>query len=259
MRPRAHGALRDRVDYRSAHAVIFDSHMHIGSLGAQYGVSLDAAGLVQTMRENGIDAGALFAPDNDAVREVVESVPGVYGLVWANPRTAGAVEQAREYLAHPGFVGIKLHPIRDGFHPNDLAVHPLLELALELDVPVLIHSGHPIFSLPWIIEELVVNFPDAKVILGHMGHGNVVYINASIEVGKRNPNVYLETSGMPMHTKIRDAIDALGPTRVLYGSDMPAYHPQIEIDKVRLSGLSDELVERVLDRNARALFLREDV
>jgi predicted TIM-barrel fold metal-dependent hydrolase len=64
---------------------------------------------------------------------------------------------------------------------------------------------------------------------------------------------------MPMHTKIRDAIDALGPTRVLYGSDMPAYHPQIEIDKVRLSGLSDELVDRVLDRNARALFLREDV
>ena len=31
------------------------------------------------------------------------------------------------------------------------------------------------------------------------------------------------------------------------------------MDKVRLSGLSAELVDRVLDRNARALFLREDV
>jgi predicted TIM-barrel fold metal-dependent hydrolase len=218
--------------------VIFDSHMHLGSLGAQYGVSLDAAGLVSSMRENGIDGGVLFAPENDAVREVVESVDGVHGLVWANPRVPGFLEEARAYLAHPGFVGIKLHPIRDG---------------------VLIHSGHPIFSLPWIIEELTVTFPDAKVILGHMGHGNVVYINSSIEIARRNANIFLETSGMPMPTKIRDAIDALGPTRVLYGSDMPAFHPRSEIDKVRLSGLSDELVDRVLGLNARALFLGEAV
>jgi uncharacterized protein len=238
--------------------VVFDSHMRLGALGAQYGVSLDAAGLATSMRENGIDAGVLFGPDNEAVRDAVDTVPGVYGLVWANPRAPGFVEQAREHLAHPRFVGIKLHPIRDGFHPNDVAVHPLMELAIELDVPVLIHSGHPIFSLPWIIEELVVEFPEAKVVLAHMGHGNVVYINASIEVGKRNPNVYLETAGMPMHTKIRDAIDVLGPTRVLYGSGMPSYHPQVEMGKVRLSGLPDELVDRVLDRNARALFLGED-
>jgi predicted TIM-barrel fold metal-dependent hydrolase len=239
--------------------VTFDAHMHLGPLGAQYGVSLDAAGLVSAMRDSGIEAGALFSQDNEAVRDVVDSVAGVYGLVWANPRAPAFLQQAREYLGHPGFVGIKLHPIRDGFHPNDLAVHPLMELAIELDVPVLIHSGHPIFSLPWIIEELVVGFPEAKVILAHMGHGNVVYINASIDVGRRNPNVYLETAGMPMHTKIRDAIDVLGPTRVLYGSGMPAYHPQVEMDKVRLSGLSDELVDRVLDKNARALFLKEAV
>jgi hypothetical protein len=31
------------------------------------------------------------------------------------------------------------------------------------------------------------------------------------------------------------------------------------MDKVRLSGLSDDLVDRVLDRNARALFLKEAV
>jgi uncharacterized protein len=239
--------------------VIFDSHMHIGSHGAQFGVSLDAEGLVAAMRDNGIAAGALFAPDNESVREVVDSVPGVYGLFWANPRLPGYLEQARSYLAHPGFVGIKLHPLIDGYHPNDRSVHPLIDLAIEHDLPVLIHSGHPVFTLPWIIEELIVNFPDAKVILAHMGHGNVFYINASIEIARRHPGVYLETSGMPMPTKIVDAIEILGPTRVLYGSDMPVYHPQSEIDKVRLSGLSDELVDRVLDRNARALFLGEGV
>jgi predicted TIM-barrel fold metal-dependent hydrolase len=239
--------------------VIFDSHMHIGAHGAEFGVSLDAEGLVAAMRDNGISAGALFAPDNEAVRDVVDSVPGVYGLFWANPRLPGYLEQARSYLEHPEFVGIKLHPLNDGYHPNDQSVHPLMELAIEHDLPVLIHSGHPVFTLPWIIEELIVNFPDAKVILAHMGHGNVFYINASIDIARRHPGVFLETSGMPMPTKIVDAIDALGPTRVLYGSDMPVYHPQSEIDKVRLSGLSDELVDRVLDKNARALFLKEGV
>ena len=43
-----------------------------------------------------------------------------------------------------------------------------------------------------------------------MGHGNVVYINGSIDVALRNPNVYLETSGMPMHTKIREAYERVG-------------------------------------------------
>jgi predicted TIM-barrel fold metal-dependent hydrolase len=86
-----------------------------------------------------------------------------------------------------------------------------------------------------------------------------VYINSSIEVARRNENIYLETSGMPMHTKIRDAIDALGPTRVLFGSAIPAFHPQVEMAKVRLSGLSEDNVERVLGLNARRLLLREDV
>ena len=114
------------------------------------------------MRDNGTDAGALFAQDNEAVRDVVDSVAGVYGLVWANPRAPGYLSRRVRYLGHPGFVGIKLHPIRDGFHPNDLAVHPLMELAIELDVPVLIHSGHPIFSLPWIIEELDRQLPATR-------------------------------------------------------------------------------------------------
>lgn len=37
-----------------------------------------------------------------------------------------------------------------------------------------------------------------------MGHGNGIYIQAAIDLSKKHDNVYLETSGMPMHTKIRE-------------------------------------------------------
>ena len=238
--------------------MIFDSHMHVGSFESMFGVSLDRDGLAALMQEHDIGSGVVFHPDNAYVREVVESSPGLYGLVWANPRLPGYLAEAEEYLDHPKFLGMKLHPLLDGYHPNDPAVHPLIELLLERRLPVLIHCGHPIFTLPWSIEELVVSFPQAKVILGHMGHGNVVYINGAIDVALRNPNVYLETSGMPMHTKIKEAAERVGETRVLFGSDVPFHHPEVEIAKVRLSGLSPDLVERVLSRNARALFFGDE-
>jgi hypothetical protein len=231
--------------------------MHVGDFPL-FNVSLDRDGLETLMREHEIDEGVVFHPDNGYVRDVIESVPGAYGLVWSNPRLPGYLEEALEFLEHPRFLGVKLHPLLDGYHPNDPAVHPLYELAVEHDLPVLIHSGHPIFTLPWSIEEAVVNFPEAKVILGHMGHGNIVYINAAIDVAARNPNVYLETSGMPMHTKIAEAVERVGQSRVLYGSDAPFHHPAVEIAKVRLSGLQSEHVARVLGENARALFLGAD-
>ena len=234
--------------------MIFDSHMHVGSYDELFDVRLDRDGIEQVMRENGITGGVVFCPDNAHVADVIDTIPGLYGLVWSNPRAPGYLEVAREYLDHPKFLGMKLHPLIDGYHPNSKGVHPLIELLLERDLPVLIHSGHPIFTLPWSIEELIVSFPEAKVILGHMGHGNVVYINAAIDVAMRHPNVYLETSGMPMHTKIKEGIERVGETRVLFGSDVPFHHAKVEIDKVRLSGLSPELVDRVLSKNGRLLF-----
>jgi predicted TIM-barrel fold metal-dependent hydrolase len=223
-----------------------------------FGVSLDRDGIAELMREHEISAGVVFHPDNAYVRDVVESLPGLYALVWANPRLPGYLDEAREFLAHPKFLGMKLHPLLDGYHPNDPLVHPLVELLLERDLPVLIHCGHPIFTLPWSIEELAVEFPEAKIILGHMGHGNVVYINGAIAVALRNRNVYLETSGMPMHTKIKEAVERVGERRVLFGSDVPFHHPEVEIAKVRLSGLAPELVERVLSANGRSLFFGDE-
>jgi uncharacterized protein len=233
--------------------MIFDSHMHVGDFPL-FNVSLDRDGLEQVMRENDIEGGVVFHPDNAYVQKVVESVMGSFGLVWANPRMPDYLEQVRYFLDDDAFLGVKLHPLLDGYHPNDPAVHPLMEMLIERDRPVLIHSGHPIFTLPWSIEELIVNFPEAKVILGHMGHGNIIYINAAIDVAARHPNVYLETSGMPMHTKIAEAVQRVGKERVLYGSDVPFHHPAVEISKVRVSGLSNDLVERVLGQNARELF-----
>lgn len=239
--------------------MIVDSHMHVGDF-PMFNVSMSRDGLVSEMRDNDIATGFVFHPHNGMVRELIGRTPGIYGLVWANPRDPDVVTQTAGLLDEPGskFRGVKLHPLLDGYHPDDPAVHPIIELLIERRLPALIHCGHPIFTLPWSIEELIRRYPQARIILGHMGHGNIVYINAAIDVAERNPNVYLETSGMPMHSKIREAVERVGPDRVLYGSDTPFHHPSVELAKVRVSGLSTDLTERVLGENGRRLFFGED-
>jgi predicted TIM-barrel fold metal-dependent hydrolase len=240
--------------------VIFDSHMHVGEF-PMFNVAMDRSGLLTEMRANGVSSGVVFHPDNELVRAIISETPGVYGLVWANPRQADAVSETRRLLDGPGsrFRGVKMHPLLDGYHPDDPAVHPIIELLIERGLPALVHCGHPIFTLPWSIEELIRRYPAARIILGHMGHGNIIYINAAIDVAARNDNVYLETSGMPMHSKIREAVERVGPDRVLYGSDTPFHHPSVELTKVRVSGLATDLTERVLGENGRRLFFGEAV
>jgi predicted TIM-barrel fold metal-dependent hydrolase len=240
-----------------APAVVVDAHMHVGEFPL-FDVRMDGPTLRAMFDHYGIAAGMVFHPDNQYVREVVEAVDDAWGLVWANPHREGFLEEALELFEHPKFLGVKMHPLLDAYHPNDPMVHPLVEALVERDMPALIHCGHPIFTLPWSIEELAVSFPAAKIILGHMGHGNIVYINGAIDVAERNPNVYLETSGMPMHTKIAEAVRRVGEDRVLFGSDAPFHEVGVEVRKVQVSGLSDELVGRVLEKNARKLFFGDE-
>jgi uncharacterized protein len=240
-----------------APAAIVDAHMHVGEFPL-FDVRMDGTQLAATFDHYAIDAGMVFHPDNQYVREVVEAVEGAYGLVWANPHREGFVEEALELFEHPRFLGVKLHPLLDAYHPNDPAIHPLVEALIERDMPALIHCGHPIFTLPWSIEELAVEYPAAKLILGHMGHGNIIYINGAIDVAERNANVYLETSGMPMHTKIAEAVRRVGPDKVMFGSDAPFHEIGVEVRKVQVSGLSPELVDRVLQKSARKLFFGDE-
>jgi predicted TIM-barrel fold metal-dependent hydrolase len=132
-------------------------------------------------------------------------------------------------------------------------VLPILELARELKIPVLFHTGHPPFSLPWQIGEVAEVFPDIPIVMGHMGHGHGCYIHGTIMTAKKFPNLYLETSGMPMHTKIREAVEQIGPDRVMYGSDVPFHHHSVEMQKVRVSGLGQEALQKVFYGSAAKL------
>jgi hypothetical protein len=234
---------------------VIDAHAHVGEFGGWANVRITSEEMIADMETFNISKTVVCMIPNGIVREAVQRYPDqLIGFVWVNPHEGQkAVDEVKRAINNWGFQGIKLHPLFHAFIPSDGVVLPIMELAREFKIPVFFHTGHPPFSLPWQIGEVAEIFPDVPIIMGHMGHGHGCYIQGTIMTAKKYPNLYLETSGMPMHTKIREAVEELGPGRVMYGSDAPFHHHSVEMQRVKVSGLDEEGLRDVFYNNAAKL------
>lgn len=233
---------------------VVDAHVHLGEFPL-FGASLDVAGLLRIMDEYGIERSVVSALQNTLTLEAVRRYPErISGLVRVDPFDDEAGELIDKAMGDWGFKGVKMNPLFDNFLPDSEIVDPVMEAAGRHHVPVLIHCGHPPWSLPWSFERLADRFPDVKIVMAHMGHGHIVYINGALDVAEDHGNIAVDTAGMTMHSKISEAVDRLGEDRVMYGSDMPLGHPAWEIPKVKISGLSEGHLRRVLHDNAMGVY-----
>jgi predicted TIM-barrel fold metal-dependent hydrolase len=89
--------------------------------------------------------------------------------------------------------------------------------------------------------------PEATIILGHSG--GYFHTKDAIRVAERHPNILLETSAMPYPQLIKEAVERVGASRVLFASDGPGCAPAIEVQKVRMAGLSPEEQEALFCQN----------
>lgn len=235
---------------------VIDAHAHVGTFGSWANVSSSAGELLGKMDEAGVESAVVFGLDNLLVRAAVLKQPKrLVGYVWPNPHDEGALALVKESVEKWGFRGIKLHPLVHAFLPTDAEVLPMVEYARKHRIPVAVHSGHPPFSLPWSIGELAELFPEVRIVMLHMGHAHGVYIKAAIDTAKRYDNIVLETSGVSMHSKIKEAVERVGEERVVFGSDYPFHDYSVELQKVRVAGLTESQRELVLYRNAKELLL----
>lgn len=234
-----------------------DAHSHIGDFGGWAGVAFTKDRLIEQMKEYDIEktflTGASFQ-GNDMVVDAFQSYPDkIVPFVWINPALDDTEKKLDKYINQEGFAGIKMQPLFDSFVADDPVVYPVMDFAREYDVPVFIHCGHPPYSLPWSIALLAEKYPDVRVTMIHMGHGHGVYIDASIKMAKRYSNLYLEMSGMPMGSKIKEAYETVGKDRIMFGIDAPFHHPTVEIQKVISCGLDEKAQEDVFYNNAKNL------
>ena len=232
-----------------------DAHAHVGYFGGWADVGQTADEMPQSMREHDIIRSIISIRLRK--RPFVSLLIPLPRLPRMNPYDGDSVvAEFRRLVNESGFCGLKLHPLFNAYTANDAVVYPLMDCTLELALPVFIHCGHPPFSLPWSIAQLAEQYPGVRIVMVHMGHGHGVYIQASIDMARKYPNLYLENSGMPMHTKIREAYERVGSDRIFWGSDAPFHHYAVEILRTRVSGLTECQLEDVFRNNIARLMGR---
>lgn len=130
--------------------------------------------------------------------------------------------------ANAGFCGVgELSPHSQGFAGDDARVGEMLRLAGELKLPVNLHVTDPASRRydGWVSTPLedftrwAREFPRTRFVLAHWG-GGLAFDSASRALA----NVWFDTAASPLlydATAWTRALAAVGPERLLFGSDYP--------------------------------------
>ena len=205
---------------------------------------------------------------NDYISEIVTSYPGRFiGFAAIDPwQGKASVEELERAVKDLSLRGLKLHPVQQAFHPNDEKFYPLYEKAMELNIPVLFHSGMAAsgsgmaggggmklkYSAPIPgMDDVAADFPHLTVIMAHPGWP---WIEEQIAVALHNPNVYLDLSGwLPRYIpkQLLDEANTRLQDKVLFGSDYPFITPDKWLKDWEQIPIKDEIQPKILLENAK--------
>ena len=193
---------------------------------------------------------------NDFTINAIRQYPGYFsGFCFLNPDNAPdfIVSEIERCIRVEKFKGIKLEVSVNCRSPK---LDIIMEKAKELNCPVLHHTWYKSTaktdceSEPSDIVYLAKRHPDVKIIMAHLsgcGFRGVLDI-------KPFKNVYVDTSGsQPVAGMLEYAIEKLGASRILYGSDVPCRDFYCQMGRIMGANISPADKENILFKNAAEL------
>jgi hypothetical protein len=200
-----------------------------------------------------------FRECNQWTAEGMRRFPGrVLGYCYVNPGYGReSLEEIRRYVGDRGFIGIKLY---NEYTCTEPVVFPVVELAIELGVPILHHASHshyfvedqPRLTDGGHLAELARRYPEAMLICAHIsGGGDWEW---TVKAARHAPNLMLDTSGSVTDADTVDmAAAVVGVDRLVFGCDSSM---TAGIGKIRGADLSAQDKERILGGNMMRLLGR---
>jgi hypothetical protein len=186
-------------------------------------------------------------PDNRALFETAGSERRAIRCCQVNPHDASALDDIRQSATEWGMRVLKIMPAIYHLQLLSPLASKLMTLARDLGMVVNIHSGSEI-SHPLAIGALCRRFPDVTVLMDHMGYRE--WTSDAIEAARDNPNLFLGTTIAAFETStIARAIDALGPERVVYGSNWPVVDSDLAVEAIRRAKFGHPAEELILGGN----------
>ncbi|MBU0493780.1 MAG: amidohydrolase family protein [Chloroflexi bacterium] len=276
--------------------MIVDMHVHLfptQEVGKQivteiqetYGAGYHSYGTpdeyLADMARAGIDYGVMvsFAPDHQlkntnfwttAITRPKKSGPAAYPMlipfVSVSPTMKGRTPvEELEFRLKWGMRGVKIHPIAQGFAPDDERMWPVYQWLVARNLPILTHSGINVveneqtdLARPRRWLPALKDFPSLRLILAHMGGG---FWDEAIDIVRTYPQVMLDTAIALTAVELRnknwlddtgavEMIRAVGADHVLFGSDYPWIDPAGDVARIRSLPLTDGEIRLILGENA---------
>ncbi len=208
--------------------------------------------------------------------------PRIRAYFGIDPNRKDGVALFERAVREWGMKGLKLDPA-SGYYPNEKIVYPYYEKAVELGVPVLVHTGATIPPFrnkhcdPIYLDDVTLDFPDLTIIAAHVSFGWWQQLCFMIS---RKVNLFTDISGwQPIAFRnyelfcryLRDMLDIAGVDHFVFATDGPAFRlydmRNKEYVKI-IRGLPEkapagirfapEEVEKILYKNALRIMKVED-
>lgn len=284
-----------------------DASRRLLDLTAERLPAMDAAGLnVQVLSINspGIQgekdpatAVGRAAAINDLIASTVAEHPdrfaGFAALPLQDPHAA--VKELERAVTQLGLTGAMVNGHTQGRYLDDPAFRDVWEQLVALDVPLYLHpatsvdtadvlTGNPVLNGPmwsWgndtatqvlrlVFAGVFDEFPDAKLMVGHMGEGLPFVLwrldsrwgfhnHHGIELKRGNPseylrhNLYVTTSGVCDPGPLQCTLTALGADHILFATDYPFEDLDAHTEFLRNAPISDADRHAIAHGNAERL------
>lgn len=239
--------------------LVIDAHCHVGEWIGMYAIEREIEGLMEVADALGLDKLCInnaTCPEmglgNDLVADCLRRYPGrVEGICHVNFFEGGEAVQRAELsrcFEELGFRGIKIIDMRGSFYPQtrdwleeEDPLRPTWEFAQERGASILCHG--------YVTGDLITRYPGANFIIAH-GSGVPSLMLKLADL----PNVYCDISATGMLAGTLELLcGALGPERILYGSDQPASDVGQRLGMVLAAKIPEEAKELILGQNMQRL------
>lgn len=196
----------------------------------------------------------------EAVRFAREHPDKIGVAIWLRPYYEKEITpELRAFIAENRDLikALKFHPYDEKMPVDDPSLIPYLELAKELDLPVLVHTATDEESRIEHLIEVAKAYPEVAFVAAHLELcSNNLH---AIEAITPYPNIYCDTAWVPIDKAIL-AMDILGSDRVMFGTDNPIdgvdtlgnpmYTDYLE-NRLNLRG---DLYEKLMEGNAAFVY-----
>jgi len=247
---------------------INDVHVHVGrSKGINH--SLPFEEIIPYVKKYKINNIALMPfeidtdSDNLKIIELAKKYDFIHGLYWIQKHRIDEDMKILEKELDNSLVGVKFHGAYENLRVTSNEYTPVMQLLNEKQSCILIHCGRfkdghsdSYTSFTHGIE-LARKYSGIKVILGHMGGNDTSVVKKAVTMSKDIPNVFFETSGISTPFRVEYAVNVLGSSRIMFGSDYPWCSFRGNFYNVEDSLLDEKTKLMILSKNFEKIVLQK--